>query len=114
MGILTDTQRIIEIAERGRPRLIHSTIWRMAKNNLLRSAAKLEWQSDTMEPAREGSQGEFECNKDLETQGAYSPDLNDSLTKLLGRQPRATCTSSNASPEEKVVRLNRSTRLPRT
>lgn len=114
MSILRDAYKVIEIAERERPSLLRSGLWKVAKARLLRTAVVLEtdWQDGDNLGAREGSLEEEKC-LDQGTE-ATPTDLSDTLTKLLGKPPPATLRSSTESHPQKNVLPMRSTRLPRT
>src|SRR5690606_18970131 len=115
MSILRDAFKVIEIAERQRPSLLRSGLWKTAKARLLRTAVVLEteWQEGDTMGAREGSLEDEEC-QDPGNQEASTTDLSDMLQKLLGKQPPVISQSSTGSQTPKIVQLTRSTRLPRT
>src|SRR5688572_10594078 len=114
MSILRHAFKVIEIAERERPSLLRSGLWKVAKASLLREAVvrETEWKDGDNLGAREGSLEEEEC---LEPGTAIQrTDLNDSLTKLLGKPPLGISPSSTESRPQKNVLPMRYTRSPRT
>jgi hypothetical protein len=112
MSILRHAFKVIELAERERPSLLRSGLWKVAKASLLREAVVLEteWKDGDNLGAREGSLEEEEC---LGTETTKT-DLNAMLTEHLGKPPLGISPSSTGSQPQKIVPLTRSTRLPRT
>jgi hypothetical protein len=114
MSILRNAYMVIELAERERPSLLRSSLWKTAKKRLLRDAVNLETEyedGDTIGVPATGSLGEDQCDQGNPASGTA---LNDTLTKLLGKPPLGISPSSTESQPQKIVQLTRSTRLPRT
>ncbi len=113
MTILRDVQKLIDLAEGKHPRLETWALWNIAKRKALRTAVVLEteWKDGENDGAREGSQGEDECQEPGNPE-ASTNDLNGTLAELLRRPLRGTSQSSKAKTN--VVSLPPSNRLPRT
>lgn len=98
MSILRDAQRVITIVETGSPRLAKSSLWKVARKRLLRSAVALEtdFAAGEDDGARESPEGleENEKCQDLGDQEASSKDLNDMLQRTLRRPLRVISRSS--------------------
>ena len=106
MNILGSVNRLIEVAERARPSLAKSKLYRRARDQALRDAfnAHLAIPDDDDDDmgAREGSLEDEIC---LEENRESGNDMSELLTSILKRPPRGISKSS--TERTNVVKLSR-------